>query len=114
MSFKPAKCPSCGGELRLPSDRQTAKCTYCGSDIIVQEAIDRASPPSAGLFALAESALSAGDFHAAADKFERYLEGDPTNPEAWYLRGMALLGKAGLNLSSKQVVPSLTRIVERG
>lgn len=32
MSFKPAKCPNCAGELQLPEDRDTVKYMYCGSD----------------------------------------------------------------------------------
>jgi preprotein translocase subunit SecG len=39
MNFKSATCPSCGGNLQLPDNLVTAKCMYCGVDVIVQEAI---------------------------------------------------------------------------
>ena len=39
MTFKPAICPSCGGKLQLPDNLSTAKCMYCGVDVIVQDAI---------------------------------------------------------------------------
>lgn len=32
MSFKPAKCPNCAGDIQVPEDRDTVKCIYCGSD----------------------------------------------------------------------------------
>ncbi len=39
MDFKPAICPSCGGKLQLPDNLATAKCSYCGVDVVVQDAI---------------------------------------------------------------------------
>jgi DNA-directed RNA polymerase subunit RPC12/RpoP len=39
MSFKAAKCPNCAGDIQVPDDRDTVKCMYCGSDIVVREAI---------------------------------------------------------------------------
>lgn len=39
MTFKAAKCPSCGGTLQVPDDRLTVKCMYCGVDVIVRDAI---------------------------------------------------------------------------
>lgn len=37
MKFIPAKCPSCGGELRVPEDMDVVKCMYCGSDVILHD-----------------------------------------------------------------------------
>jgi DNA-directed RNA polymerase subunit RPC12/RpoP len=39
MSFKAATCPNCGGSLQIPSDFDTVKCMYCGSEITVRAAI---------------------------------------------------------------------------
>ena len=39
MDFKSAICPSCGGKLQLPDNLSTAKCMYCGVDVVVQDAI---------------------------------------------------------------------------
>ena len=39
MNFKPAICPSCGGNLQVPDNLTTVKCMYCGVDVIVQNAI---------------------------------------------------------------------------
>lgn len=47
MIFKPAKCPSCGGDLQLPVDRTSVNCMYCGEAIAVGEAIAAASVPNA-------------------------------------------------------------------
>ena len=43
MTFKAAVCPSCGGELQVPDNRDSVKCMYCGTDIIVREAIQAVS-----------------------------------------------------------------------
>lgn len=43
VTFKAAKCPSCGGDLQVPEDRTTIKCMYCGLDVVVREAISLAA-----------------------------------------------------------------------
>lgn len=39
MTFKAARCPTCGGDLQVPDDRTSVKCMYCGGEVIVREAI---------------------------------------------------------------------------
>ncbi len=36
IEFIPAICPSCGGELRIPENRETIKCMYCGVNIVLR------------------------------------------------------------------------------
>ena len=44
MEFVPGICPSCNGQLQLPTDRETVKCMYCGSDIRVNQAQSAYAP----------------------------------------------------------------------
>ncbi|KNZ41902.1 hypothetical protein [Acetobacterium bakii] len=39
MSFVPAKCPSCNGEIQLDDQRETSFCSYCGAKILFKEVI---------------------------------------------------------------------------
>lgn len=41
MSYEAAKCPSCGGGLQLDSNMESGFCMYCGSKIIVRDAIQK-------------------------------------------------------------------------
>jgi predicted RNA-binding Zn-ribbon protein involved in translation (DUF1610 family) len=43
MNFVAATCPSCGGSLQVPDDRDAVKCMYCGGEIIVRQAINLAA-----------------------------------------------------------------------
>ncbi|OQB73604.1 MAG: hypothetical protein BWX92_03311 [Deltaproteobacteria bacterium ADurb.Bin135] len=91
MSFKAAKCPNCAGDLQVPEDRDSVKCMYCGSDIIVREAIKAAaaSVNIENLFSLAKSAFDAGNFQEACDYYTRILEADVNNYEAWLGKGLS-------------------------
>lgn len=88
MNFKAAICPSCGGQLQVPDDRDSVKCMYCGSDIVVREAIQKASGPDpANFLGLAEIALNEGKYNKALNFCNKALELDYKNPEAWLLAG---------------------------
>jgi DNA-directed RNA polymerase subunit RPC12/RpoP len=64
MEFKPAKCPNCSGDLQLPDNMKKVKCMYCGTDIIVKEAIKLAviqiNPEN--ILKLADVALESGNY----------------------------------------------------
>ena len=91
MSFKAAKCPNCAGDLQVPEDRDSVKCMYCGSDIIVREAIKAAAAGVniENLFSLAKSAFDAGNFQEACDYYTKILEVDVNNYEAWLGKGLS-------------------------
>ena len=89
MKFEEAKCPSCGGSLQLPDNLKTAKCIYCGTDIIVRDAINAAAagPSPENLMKRATFAAEVENFQEAYDYFTRVLEYEPQNH-------VALLGRA--------------------
>ncbi|NLP04994.1 6-bladed beta-propeller [Candidatus Fermentibacteria bacterium] len=43
------KCPSCGGDLKVPDSEKTASCPYCGSLVLVPEGYAGMSRPSGGM-----------------------------------------------------------------
>jgi len=86
MPFKAAKCPNCAGDIQVPDDRDTAKCMYCGSDIIVREAIKLAGKNLNNILEMAKTALEAGNQQEGLNYINSYLEEDQNNAEAWNLK----------------------------
>jgi Flp pilus assembly protein TadD len=71
---------------------------YCGSDIVVREAVKLAGGPSIeNLMALAKDGESTSNFSEAYDYYTRVLEYDVNNWEAWVGKGISgLLGKGDI------------------
>ncbi len=85
MAFKAAICPSCGGQLQVPDDRDSVKCMYCGSDIIVRQAIQAVSGINIqNYLELAKTAFKNGNHQEAYDYYSKVLEIDIKNPQAWF------------------------------
>lgn len=87
MEFHAAKCPNCGGSLQLPNNLKTAKCMYCGVDVIVKDAIGAVGANVENWLKLASTAAAANNHQEAYDYFTKVLEYEPQNH-------VALLGKA--------------------
>ena len=90
MEFKDAKCPNCGGQLKLNPDLERGICIYCGTEIVVAEAIQKFSGEISGIATTKSSMLHAfnqledGDFDGAMKAFKHVIETDPTNAEAYF------------------------------
>lgn len=89
MQLQAAKCPECGADIQVPSDRTSIKCMYCGKDILVQQAISAAGPPVVHLIQLAQAAEASGNHEEAYQYWTRALEVDPTNAVAWLGKAIA-------------------------
>ena len=80
--IKKHQCPSCGGSLRIDSDKQMYHCTFCGSsydyEYFKEDQIHKAG----------ETYLSRGEFMATAETYEFMLKKDPHDFLA--LRGLML------------------------
>jgi tetratricopeptide (TPR) repeat protein len=83
MEFFSAKCPQCGGALQVPDNRDSVKCMYCGTDVLVREAINLASGDTKNFFVLAKAAEEAGNHAEAYAYFTKVLESDTHNSMAW-------------------------------
>ena len=81
-AIKKHQCPSCGGRLRVDSDKQMYLCTYCGStydyEYFREDQVHEAG----------ETYLSRREFMATADAYEFMLKKDPHDFLA--LRGLML------------------------
>jgi tetratricopeptide (TPR) repeat protein len=96
MTFKAAKCPNCAGDIQVPEDRDSAKCMYCGSDIIVREAIRLAGGINIeNLLAFAKHSEELGDFSKALEYYDKILESDVKNVPAWIGKGLVSLNHPG-------------------
>jgi tetratricopeptide (TPR) repeat protein len=90
MTFKPSICPSCGGQLQVPDDRDSVKCMYCGTEIVVREAIQAGSGGNIhNYLELAVTATKAGNYQEAYDYYLKVLEIDTKNSEAWFGKAKA-------------------------
>ncbi len=80
--IKQHQCPSCGGSLRIDSDKQMYHCTFCGStydyEYFREDRIHKAG----------ETYLSRGEFMATTEAYEFMLKKDPHDFLA--LRGLML------------------------
>ncbi len=98
MAFKAAICPSCGGSLQVPDDRDSVKCMYCGTDIIVRQAIQAGSGVNIkNYLELAVTANKAGNYEEAYSYYSKVLEIDIKNPEAWFGKARAAGWLSNLN-----------------
>lgn len=90
MELKDARCPNCGGQLKLNPDLEKGICIYCGTEIIVAEAIQKFSGEISGIASTKSSMLHAfnqledGDYDGAMKAFKHVIETEPTNSEAYY------------------------------
>ena len=89
MVFIPATCPSCGGNLQVPDDREKVKCMYCGADIVLS-GDDQVQKHKIDNYLNLARAAEQSDNHPEAYKyFSLVLEADPGHVEAWVGKGTA-------------------------
>jgi len=88
MELLAAKCPNCRGDLQLPDDKKQVKCKYCGFDIVVREAVDKAQTNVDNLLKLASSAQETGNYQEGYDYFTKILEFDSDNYLAIWGKGI--------------------------
>lgn len=96
MEFVPANCPNCGAPLMLPKGTPETKCSYCGSTFVVTNAtLSSPVPAVANWENLANSALQGKNYVTAYEYFNKILEVDCSNLNAWmgkaYSTGMLSL-----------------------
>lgn len=80
--IKQHQCPSCGGSLRIDSDKQMYHCTFCGSTY------DYEYFREGRIHEAGETYLSRGEFMATTEAYEFMLKKDPHDFLA--LRGLML------------------------
>ena len=81
-TLKIHQCPSCGGNMKIDTERQLYLCPFCGS------AFDYEYFNSAQVYEMGERYLSRAEFAAAKDLYQFIITKDPHDFRA--LRGMML------------------------
>ena len=90
MELKSATCPNCGGKLQLNPQIEKGICVYCGSEIIVAEAIQKFKGEIDGLATTkthlirAEQLLEDGDADKAAREYRAVIDLNPQCAEAYF------------------------------
>jgi tetratricopeptide (TPR) repeat protein len=86
------KCNSCGAVQSLS---ETTKCTYCSNEIVIEKAKEfydtSISSESGSLIMIAETALDAGNNKEAIDYYNKSIEKNLNNSDAWLGKGIATL-----------------------
>jgi len=86
------KCTSCGANQDL---NEASNCGYCGNLIEIESAVDFYKSSLSGevgnLMAMAETASEAGNWEEAISYYNRTLEKDLNNSDAWLGKGIAVI-----------------------
>ncbi len=86
------KCTSCGATQELATNQQ---CGYCGSAIEQEKAQENYKTATTGeignLMMMAETAIDATNWEEALQYYNKTLEKDITNSDAWLGKGIAIV-----------------------
>ena len=93
MTLIALKCPNCSGDVQLDDGREFGFCIYCGTRIIISDFITRKieidySGKASSYADIALDWLRRGEKERAGEYADKALDLDPSNPDAWYVRGM--------------------------
>lgn len=89
MELKAVKCPSCGADLQVPDDKDYMVCPYCDTTVQVREEIKMKYDVNISNFLkLADEDLKAGNYKEAYEYYNKALESDANNPDAWLGKGV--------------------------
>jgi hypothetical protein len=106
MPFEAARCPACGGSIQVPTERETANCMYCGTKIVVREAIASQRIEVSGRVTLAgvatadndveraDQCMMAKDYPSAYQYFCAAIDKHASNYAAWEGCLLALSGES--------------------
>jgi DNA-directed RNA polymerase subunit RPC12/RpoP len=92
MALIALRCPQCGGEIQLENVREIGFCMYCGSKVVLQEAITKQvsideSHKIEAWLALSYDALRSKNFIDEEGYANKIIEINFKNPDAWYIKG---------------------------
>lgn len=111
-----AICPNCGGELEVDPETAETRCIYCGSTILVKEALTRVVLDNAtainNLLKAASIFFKAGDFEEAEKRYTRIFELDPDNYEALLWKGICTQKSDGNTIEMLKYIDLARKIYE--
>jgi len=83
MQLIPAKCPDCGADIKIPEGSTQIVCEFCGGNILVTDLLGSIAVMQ-NCMTLAFTAMESGNYKDAYDHFNRAIEIDLKNPNAWF------------------------------
>jgi len=90
MAFVAARCPSCGANLQLDNGQEKGFCQYCGTQIVVQEAIKKIRIDNSHMvdnwMNMAMSAYDAGNMEEAYEYFTKSLKYNPQMVKPFFIK----------------------------
>ena len=116
MGFQAARCPSCAGGIQVPTDRDIIKCTYCGVDVVVREAIRAVGGTASGSSGKDEHTpmpiiVGGGGLYAVLDGNQPVTAKDAVNAGSFFfgvvflvIGGVTALISLGLLLAGQSTV----------
>ncbi len=104
MQLIPAKCPDCGADIKIPEGSTSVVCEYCGGNIIVTDVLGSTAVMQ-NCMMLAFSAMDSGNYKDAYDHFNRAIEIDIKNPNAWFGKAVCtgMTGKFADDMYGKMI-----------
>lgn len=96
MNLVSAMCPNCGAKLELDENMEKGFCMYCGSQIIVQDAVQKYKIEISGKVSVegilsaedlaknGETLINIGNFQQAYDTFEELSVKYPDDYRGWW------------------------------
>ncbi|MDD5362377.1 MAG: hypothetical protein PHN88_09610 [Ignavibacteria bacterium] len=104
MKLIAANCPDCGAHLNIPEGSTSVICEYCGGNILVADIFGTTSVMQ-NCMMLAYSALERKNYQDGYDHFNRAIEIDIKNPNAWFGKAVCegMIGKIGENSFGQMV-----------
>lgn len=93
MTLVPLKCPNCAGDIQLDDGREFGFCIYCGTRILISEFVTQKvevdySRRASSFAEIALDWLRRGEVGHADEYADKALDTDPSNPDAWFVKGM--------------------------
>jgi len=86
------KCTSCGAPQNASTSQE---CSYCGNQFELEQAksnYDKSAHSETGnLMTMAETSIEATNYEEALSYFNRVLEKEITNSDAWLGKGIAIV-----------------------
>lgn len=114
INFIPARCPNCGGELRVPENRDSVKCMYCGNDILIHDKNHLVIETKLNIDRYLDLARTSEEAHNYAEAYRYYsqvLEQDSNIASAWVGKGIAA-GRQSV-VGSERISEAIT-CIQRG
>lgn len=127
MSIVAAKCTQCGADIKIDDTKEAGICEFCGSAFITQKAITNyntynnfngatiniAGVSLENLLKTANDCIDLGEYDKAYEKFERVLEQDPYNSDAYIGKGLcSLLTCNPYNMKNNILISCVNKAIE--